>query len=367
MLQVRPSGGDALAASPLNNHWHSALLLAAAGLCLAVLGVAQATDSWMSGVAMHRGHIHTVVVGLETAELTPPGGRAEVLGLDELCRMHGSAVAPRGQAPAPWCPLAAAGADVSSLLHSAWLPAMLVVGVSAFAIVGQRAIPLAQLADRFALLGLSTTVYDGAVLFLWFLFSSLLAVAVCIYAFRVPTSLGLGAAVAGRSYGLARGCLLISSICAIGLFARVLKLWDTRTMQNILADMAESRTLKLALYLMLGLQMVCYLVVSLVSVDWAAVIVFLGLNYLGTRSPQLLWTYALLTLISLPQDAVELSSIRPMDAYHRLDYIALAANGAFVLLLALKALILAGMVVLHTHVNISVGFRSDPPPREGYA
>ena len=75
-----------------------------------------------------------------------------------------------------------------------------------------------------------------------------------------------------------RGCLLLTSLGAIGLLARALQLWDTNTVQLLMRDVREARFLKFWLYSALLGQLLLYLVVSLVRLDYGGVVVFLGLN-----------------------------------------------------------------------------------------
>lgn len=63
--------------------------------------------------------------------------------------------------------------------------------------------------------------------------------------------------------------------------------------------------------------------VSLVKMDYAWVISFLGVNYLATRSPQMLWSYVLLTVTTLPQDAAEMAQ---MSQWVAMDLIERAAH-----------------------------------------
>ena len=129
----------------------------------------------------------------------------------------------------------------------------------------------------------------------------MLLFAAAVFALRAPGSLGIGQTSHGRSFALLRACLLYSSLGAMALLARAFKLWDTRTAQGLLRDMVEARALKLGLYLVLLVQLALYLIVALQRIDWAMVVCFIGLNYLGTKAPQMLWSYGLLTVATVPQ------------------------------------------------------------------
>ena len=147
--------------------------------------------------------------------------------------------------------------------------------------------------------------------------------------------------------------MLFTSLGTLALIARALKLWDTHTVQLFLRDVRESRTLKLALYVLLGAQLLLYLPVTLVQLDYAPVICLLGANYLATRAPQMLWSYALLTLATLPQDAADLAAV---VEWPTLDVVERTARVAFLLIAFLKLVVLVGMFLMHTRVRFKLQF-----------
>jgi len=135
------------------------------------------------------------------------------------------------------------------------------------------------------------------------------------------------------------------------------------TVQLLVQDYVESRLLKRALYGLLFTQLLCYVPVSLVHVDYAAVICFLGLNYLATRAPQMLWGYALLTVATLPLDAADLAL---GGRWASLDVVEHLARAAVTLIMLIKVLAIAGMLLMHTRVRFRLQFfefedESEPP------
>ena len=67
----------------------------------------------------------------------------------------------------------------------------------------------------------------------------------------------------------------------------------------------------------------------------------------------MLWGYALLTIATLPQDAISLSAV---VAWASMDSIDRTARVAFVLIALLKLVILFGMFLMHTRVRFKLQF-----------
>jgi len=179
----------------------------------------------------------------------------------------------------------------------------------------------------------------------------------CIYAYHAPATLGMGATSYGRSYGLLRACVLYASLGSVALLARALSLWDTQTAQLLLRDALQARFQKQWLYWLLGIQLLLYLIVALAEFDYAAVVPLLGLNYLSSKSPQMLWGYVLLTLVTLPQDAVALA--RMAHGWAESDIVAYATRIAFAAIVVLKGLVLLGMCSLHTRFRFRLQLFDD--------
>ena len=105
--------------------------------------------------------------------------------------------------------------------------------------------------------------------------------------------------------------------------------------------------------------MLLYIPASLVRLDYAAVVCFLGLNYLATRAPQMLWGYVLLTLATLPQDTATLAAA---ERWRMMDYTDQVAHSAMLAIVVIKLLAMVGMAVMHTRVRFSLQFfESDEP------
>jgi hypothetical protein len=201
--------------------------------------------------------------------------------------------------------------------------------------------------------GCFSGLYNGLVLTLWLAFWFMSTAGLCIYAYRVPASLGMGNTSVSKSYQMVRACVLYASLGGVALLSRSFSLWDTNTAQMLLRDLSEARFLKRAMYWMLFAQMVLYLAVCLTQMDYAFITCILGLNYLSSKSPQMLWAYALLSLATLPQDAEQLSSL---VHWQQMDVVERTSRAAFTIILALKVLVLFGMLVLHTKVRFRLRF-----------
>ena len=148
--------------------------------------------------------------------------------------------------------------------------------------------------------------------------------------------------------------MLYASLVGIGLLARSLHLWDTQTVQLLVRDVRESHSLKYMLYVVLGAQLVLYGVASLLRVDYAFVVCALGLNYLATRAPQMLWAYALLTLATLPQDAAEVA--RMYAQWGGSDVVDRTCRLAIGVIVGLKGAAIGGMLLMHTRVRFKLQF-----------
>ena len=185
------------------------------------------------------------------------------------------------------------------------------------------------------------------------------------YSLHTPATLGMGAAYYDRSYGLLRACVLYASLGSVTLLALALSLWDTQTAQMLVAEALAARFHKQWLYWMLSIQLVLYLVVALDTFDYAAIVPLLGLNYLSSKAPQMLWAYVLLTVVTLPQDAVNLARIGAAGVHgwqlgDDVDAVELVTRVAFAAIVVLKGVLLLGMGMLHTRFHFVVKcFESD--------
>jgi len=206
-------------------------------------------------------------------------------------------------------------------------------------------------------LGLTERVIDTAVCALWSLYWVMILIALTLYAASTPDDFGVSPANFGQSFELMRACVLLTSLLAVTLLARALKLWDSQTVKDMLSDLQDARALKLAVYLMLGVQVFLYLVVALAEVQFGAVICLLGLNYLSTKSLQMLWAYVLLTLVSLPMDIVNLCTV----PWSSMNLVWWAAYSSLICVVVLKAVLLGCMLVLHTKINFNLRFRGAAP------
>ena len=83
------------------------------------------------------------------------------------------------------------------------------------------------------------------------------------------------------------------------------------------------------------------------------VVAFLGVNYLATRAPQMLWSYALITLATLPQDTAALSAV---VTWSTLDLVDRVARVSLALVSLLKIVILVGFFLMHTRVRFKLQF-----------
>ena len=333
-------------------NWLIAATLANLGiLTAAVLGSSYTglRGDWLEGSTQIGGQLFLAEVGLTEVRLRTGTGASRTLALKDACAEAGGVDSDASR----WCALDRLGADTEAMLTAAFVPALVVLLLSA--VTSLQNCCSASIAPNkgSAPLGISSALYSLATLLAWSLFFLMCTAGLCIYAYRAPASLGVGRASPSKSYGLMRACVLFTSLGALALVARSLKLWDTQTVQIFLRDVREARLLKLALYLMLGAQLLLYVPVSLVQFDYAAVICLLGINYIATRAPQMLWGYALLTIATLPQDAISLSAV---VAWASMDSIDRTARVAFVLIALLKLVILFGMFLMHTRVRFKLQF-----------
>ena len=96
-------------------------------------------------------------------------------------------------------------------------------------------------------------------------------------------------------------------------------------------------------------------VVSLQVVDFSALICFVGLAYLDTKAPNLLVAYTLLTVATLPLDAVTLCMLG-----HPASFLQWARSTAYFFILIFKCCSLVLMGMLHTKARHTPP--SHPPP-----
>ena len=306
-----------------------------------------------------------------------------------------------------WCAFHAAGSSAGSLLGMAWLPAVLALGATSVYELKTWVVRFEEIVARAESLGLTGSLFNYAVLLLWSLLWLLLVMALTAYASLSPGSIGIGEAHFGSSFGLVRAMVLLTSVCGMALGAHTLKLWDARQMGELLQGLKEARALKRSLYVLLLAQLLLYAVVSLqvclgsslglaapcaagrrllgtrhctrttrtlpmhhthrthtartphahrthisrtshavVSlqvVDFSALICFVGLAYLDTKAPNLLVAYTLLTVATLPLDAVTLCMLG-----HPASFLQWARSTAYFFILIFKCCSLVLMGMLHT-------------------
>lgn len=260
LLSTRWEQGDFTAS---DHHSLSTWLLAATIGCLTVLSAAILGGSytglageWLAGDTLVGNAIFVAEVGLTEVRLRTGTGSSQTLSLRTMCTRSGG----RDSEASHWCALDQLGADTEAMLTAAFVPALVVIVLSAVTAVqnccNSRSMrDRVQLEERAQNLGITSTLYNLVMLFAWLLFWLMSAAGLCIFALRAPASLGIGAATPSKSYGLLRATVLFTSLGAIALIARALKLWSTQTVQMFLRDLAEARMLKLLLYCFLLAQL----------------------------------------------------------------------------------------------------------------
>jgi len=339
----------------------STWLIAATASNLVVLAAAVLGSSytglhgdWLEGSVRIGNQIFLAEVGLTEVQLRTDGsGSSRTLTLRAACAEAGG----HDSDSSHWCSLDQLGADTEAMLTAAFVPALVVLVLSTLTALQNCCTGAlrdsVQMEARAQALGITSTLYSLVMLLAWSLFFLMCMAGLCIYAYRAPASLGIGRTLPAKSYGLMRAVVLFTSLGTLALVARALKLWDTLTVQLFFRDVAESRFLKLALYCVLGAQLLLYVPVTLVQLDYAAVICFLGANYLATRAPQMLWGYALCTLATLPQDLADLSGVVSWESLDVVDRVARISLGFIALL---KLVVLVGMLLMHTRVRFKLQF-----------
>jgi len=357
----------------------STLVSLCSGFVLVFYASSLLLNEWKVGTAMHEGEIRVIHVGLHNVQLLPtnPSEYAETANLRELCEMGDpdedddeewrrrsrrarEVHFPMYETPRRvWCALADQGASTNRFMLAAWVPALMVSAWSTTRTLLPLLPQVAPLFDKAEAMGLTLGTVDIAITVLWSLYWLLVLVAVTMYASNTPDTFGVGEAQFGQSFELIRCCVLLSTLLAVALLARALKLWSSETVKDMVAEVWESRTLKLLLYLLLLAQVFLYLIVSLADVQFSAVICFLGLHYLATKSISMLWGYVLFTLVSLPMDLFSLVAVH----WHNLNPVWFLAYTSLAIVFLLKGISLAGMLALHLKFNFRLNFRSDQPQR----
>ena len=346
------SGSDA--PSP---HSLSAWLLVGTAGCLAVLlgGMLGSANTglhggWLTGDVVLGGQIFLATVGLTEVRLQNQRG-SQSYSLPTLCEQNGP--------DSVWCALDTVGAQTETVLTIAFAPALVVMALSLLTVLRNCMMwtarpPPDPVVNEATDLGPPSAAYNATMLLLSLLFWVLTMFGLFLYAFGAPASLGMGEARLSESYGLLRACVLYASIGSAALLSRALALWDTVTAQRLIQELVQARFLKQWLCWLLLAQLGLYLLVALSRVDYAAVPCLLGLNYLVTKSPQMLWAYVLLVLITLPQDVEQLALTAKSGG--QTDTVEGVTSVAFRLVVALKCLTLIGMAALHTNVRFKLLF-----------
>jgi hypothetical protein len=126
-------------------------------------------------------------------------------------------------------------------------------------------------------------------------------------------------------------------------------------MLHMLKGLHEARALKRSLYVLLLAQLALYGVVALQALDFSALICFVGLAYLDAKAPNLLVAYTLLTVATLPLDAVTLCVLG-----HHGSFLQWARSTSYVFIAVFKCLTLVGMGMLHTKIKFAVRLRKEP-------
>ena len=303
---------------------------------------------WLLGNVVLGGEIYLATVGLAAVSLRNQRGTHSY----RLLQLCGEA----GGVDSVWCRLDTAGADAETMLTLAFVPATGVLGLSLltmlhnWCVVGNQGHrPEAPGGPT----GCFSVVHRFVMLVLWLAFWAMTTSGLCIYAYQAPPTLGIGSVTSGKSYRLVRAAVFYASIGSVVLLARSFSLWDTQTAQSFLRDMLEARFLKQYVYWLLVMQVALYLLVSLTVLDYAMIVPLLGLNYLANKSPQTLWGYVLLTLVTLPQDAEQLAKL---SQWSQMDVVERTSSASFVSIVCLKGFTLLGMLVLHTKINFRMQF-----------
>ena len=267
------------------------------GIVILLLALALFGHDWLSG-ASDRGHMIVAGLGGASEARSPP------VDLQAMCEQ---AV---GNATSVSCALAAAGGGAASCLWLAFIAALLLAAAFITEELGRRGLLAAVAAKLPAEIPLDKlSSYLPAVCWSLVLLFDLLAL--LVYSFRSPSSLGGGYVRYGTSFGCGRLSLVVALAALLTELSLVHKLGEDQMVATLDALRGHWSALirrQQATQLLLVSALICELLLWVERAEWGALLIAYGLWAYTHHNHDHLGVFCVAALFSTATDAIALAA-----------------------------------------------------------
>jgi len=175
---------------------------------------------------------------------------------------------------------------------------------------------------------------------LWFFVFSSMAT----YALLIPDTLGWGTVELEASFGLLRLCFVLCTINGALMVNSLEDLWDTAHAKDVWRDFVATKlfTSRKLLYVLLFIQMICYFLMVVTTVDWSGLLIVLAALYLIANDRTFMFFYMVLVTISIIFDSLTFAEL---PAFENMTNGEQYGSTLWITILVLKFMILVTILV----------------------
>jgi len=251
-----------------------------------------------------------------------------------------------------WCTLARAGSAANGLLWMGFIPGLFAT-LMTFLYAAKEIPKAAYLFVKLDSYGVTEYVQKIILAASWVAFWLFILISMMVYAANLPDTIGIGAVKFESSFGLLRLTFLMVSFCTSLIITSLFNIWAADNVVEAWIEFQEAKLLsaKKALYLLLMLQMVFYLLLSIKEISWEFLLVFICGYYLDAKVRNFMILYLVLVVISILLDGIKIGFMSSFDSMSPGD---LFGSIVFLLIFMLKFGIM-GTIYLYEREDDSQG------------
>lgn len=307
------------------------LVVAAVGMVVNITQLfAINNHAWIKATALHDGQPFTAHLSLDSVNFGAANDENHdnivFCGTKRACRLHElckQATNPKRFAKTEllmntpsdaWCGFDAAGDLTTRLLSTGLLLGLVATGLTAM--YASQSIPWVALQfDKIEDMGFTDRIQKYIMCACWialwcFVFSSM-----ATYALLIPDTLGWGTAELEASFGLLRLCFVLCTINGALMVNSLEGFADPAAAKAVWQDFVATKLLsaRKLLFLLLFVQMICYLLMVVTTVDWSGLLIVLAALYLIANDKTFMVFYMVLVTISIIFDSITFAEMPAFD------------------------------------------------------
>uniref|UniRef100_A0A7S0J065 Uncharacterized protein n=1 Tax=Calcidiscus leptoporus TaxID=127549 RepID=A0A7S0J065_9EUKA len=291
------------------------------------------SQGWVKGTAMYNGEPFTVHASLSDVTFNSVDGQrdltSKIAGCSDVCHLNdlsGGCTEPVSgttypisgtlmtTSPVAWCQLSTAGGATFTLLWVGLVPGLL--SIFATAIFAAKEIEkVGKIFDMIEAKGFTPLMQKIVLSLCWGALWICMFVAMVTFSAGVPDSLGIGHVEFESSFGFLRLCFLLISGFGALLITSLFELWHADKVAEAYAEFAETKlfSAKKALYYLLFVQGILYLLLSIKEMHWEVLLVVIAGYYLDAKVENFKLLYIATVSVTILLDIVRIGGFPSFD------------------------------------------------------